>query len=229
MSADFDEYADSYREAVQGSIDFCGQDLDQFTRRKAAHLADLAERRLGATERLRVLDVGCGVGETDRFLADRFGELHGVDMAEEAVERAARRNPSVRYQAYGGGRLPFDDGGFDLAFAICVVHHVPPPERAGFAAELARVVRPGGLVAIFEHNPLNPLTRVAVSRCEFDEDAVLLTRRSADRLLGAAGLRRAEHRYIIFLPFQRRRTAAFERAIARVPAGAQYYVAASAP
>jgi SAM-dependent methyltransferase len=229
VSADFDAYADAYREAVQGSIDFCGQDLDQFTRRKADHLVDLAARRLGEPERLRVLDVGCGVGETDRFLAGRFGELHGVDMAPGAVERAVRRNPSVRYRSYEGRRLPYEGGSFDLAFAICVMHHVPPPDRADFAAELARVVRPGGVVAIFEHNPLNPLTRVAVSRCEFDADAALLTRRSAGRLLRDAGLRRAEERYIIFLPFQRRRTRVLERALARVPAGAQYYVAAAAP
>jgi len=229
VPSDFDAYADSYRQAVQGSIDFCGQDLDQFTKRKADHLLDLAARRVGVPERLRALDVGCGVGETDRFLYGRLGELHGVDTSEAAVERAAQRNPSVRYRAYEGRRLPYDDGQFDLAFAICVAHHVPPVERDGFASELARVVRAGGLVALFEHNPLNPLTRLAVSRCEFDEDAVLLTRRGAGRLLARAGLRPAEERYIIFLPFQRRRTPAFERALARVPLGAQYYVAAAAP
>ena len=37
------------------------------------------------------LDVGCGVGLTDRFLVGRVGELHGVDTAEEAVARAAQR------------------------------------------------------------------------------------------------------------------------------------------
>ena len=75
-----------------------------------------------------------------------------MDTAEEAVARAAQANPAVRYHAYGGARLPYTDGRFDFAFAICVAHHVPPPQRASFVAELGRVVRPGGLVALFEHN-----------------------------------------------------------------------------
>ena len=53
---------------------------------------------------------------------------------------------------------------------------------------MARVLRPGGIAAIFEHNPLNPLTRRVVSNCVFDEDAVLLRRRRARGLLRQAGL-----------------------------------------
>ena len=217
---------DSYAEAVQRSIDFIGQDHETFTRRKALHLLDLTQRRLGDPSRLAGLDVGCGVGLTDRFLVERVGELHGVDIAEEAVARAAQANPSVRYEAYGGARLPYADGHFDFAFAIGVVHHVPPPERASFVAEMGRVVRPGGLVTLFEHNPYNPLTRLAVIRCELDEDAVLLTRRSARGFLERTGLSPVESRYIIFLPFERPRVAALERRLNRLPLGAQYYVAA---
>jgi SAM-dependent methyltransferase len=223
----FDSRADSYADAVQRSIAFSGQDHETFTLRKALHLLDLTRRRLGDPTRLAALDVGCGVGLTDRFLVERLGELHGVDTAGEAVARAAQANPGVRYQAYGGERLPYPDARFDVVFAICVAHHVPPPRRASFAAELGRVVRPGGLVALFEHNPYNPLTRLAVSRCAFDEDAVLLTRRSTRGLLKRTGLQPVESRYVIFLPFHRARSAALERRLSRLPLGAQYYVAAT--
>ncbi len=226
-ASELDAYADSYADAVQRSIDFSGQDHETFTRRKALHLLDLTQRRLGDPTRLAGLDVGCGVGLTDRFLVERVGELHGVDTAEAAVARSAHANPAVRYQAYGGARLPYADGRFDFAFAICVAHHVPPPQRASFVAELGRVVRPGGVVALFEHNPYNPLTRLAVSRCEFDEDAVLLTRRTMRRLLERTGLQPVESRYVIFVPFERPRSAALERRLHRLPLGAQYYVAAT--
>jgi SAM-dependent methyltransferase len=226
LPPDFDAYADSYRETVQRSIDFCGQDHGHFTRRKAQLLLDLAGRRIGDPGSVSALDVGCGIGVTDVHLVGRFGELHGVDTAEAAMRHAAAHNPSVRYQAYDGGRLPFADRTFDLAFAICVVHHVPPRDRPRFASELRRVVRPGGLAVVFEHNPLNPLTRLAVSRCEFDEDAVLLTRTSTSRLLAGAGLHPLERRYIIFFPFERPRSRAVERRLSWLPGGAQYYVAA---
>ncbi len=75
---------------------------------------------------MRALDVGCGVGVTDAHLAGRFAELQGVDTSEEAIRRAAAANPGVLYRAYDGDRLPYEDETFDLAFAICVMHHVDP-------------------------------------------------------------------------------------------------------
>ena len=229
MTADFDDYADSYGEAVGRSVAFAGQDVDHYARRKVAHLLDLVRRRVGDPRRVSALDVGCGIGITDSFLADHLGGLHGVDTAADAVERAAARNPTVRYQAYDGAVLPFPDGAVDVAFAVCVAHHVELDERPAFAAELRRVVRPGGLVVLFEHNPLNPLTRVAVSRCEFDRGVVLLTRQHASALLASAGLLVAERRFIVFLPVEGRASHQVDRALRHVPFGAQHYVAAHRP
>ena len=225
----FDAYAEGYEEAVRHSIAFAGREHAFFTRRKAEQLVDLARRRLGPLEKVRALDVGCGVGSTDAHLVGRLGVLEGVDTAAAAVERAAAANPGVRYRAYDGTRLPYDDGQFDLVFAICVVHHVAPAGRGAFAGELARVVRPGGIVAVFEHNPFNPLTRLAVARCAFDDDVVLLRPRRARRLLEDAGLRPVERRYIVLVPSDRRSARSVEHAFRNVPLGAQYYVAAQRP
>ena len=222
----FDGYADAYGDAVQRSISFSGANHDFFTRRKVESLLELASRWLGPPESLSALDVGCGIGLTDAHLAGRFGELAGVDTATEVVRRAAAANPSVSYRAYDGERLPYSDEQFDLAFAICVLHHVPPARRPGLVSELRRVVRRGGLVVVFEHNPLNPLTRLAVFRCAFDGDAVLATAGSIDRLLRVAALRPVERRYVILVPSDRRRVRALERALGALPLAAQYYVAA---
>src|SRR5213079_2165552 len=117
---------------------------------------ELARRNLGEPGELDVLDVGCGPGETDSFLEDAFRSLHGVDLSAAMIERAAERNPWAEYSSYGrGDQLPYADGSFDLSFAVCVLHHVPPGERPSLVEEIRRVTRPGGLVAIFEHNPWN--------------------------------------------------------------------------
>lgn len=145
---------------------------------------------------------------------------------EEAVAVAADTNPAATYQAYDGTRLPFDDDSFDLAFAICVLHHVEPVDRAAFVAEAARVVRPGGLVAVFEHNPWNPLTRVAVDRCEFDEGVTLLPRREVARLLADAGLTVEQRRYLLFLPVDAGWAHRADRALAWLPLGGQHQVVA---
>jgi len=169
--------------------------------------------------------VGCGTGETDRHLDGAFGSLHGTDVAEAAVARARKTNPHVEYRAYDGERLPHESGFFDLAFCINVIHHVPPAGWEGFARELVRVVKPGGLVAVFEHNPLNPLTRRVVSRCSFDEDAVLVPVRRARELLDSAGAPPEERRYILFVPSPAAWARTLERPLRAVPLGAQYYVA----
>ena len=87
------------------------------------------------------------------------------------------------------------------------------------------MTRPGGVLAVIEHNPLNPLTRLAVSRCEFDDDAVLLGRRRTERLLRAARLElHPPSRYIAFFPWRNALLAKTERALRRIPLGAQYVV-----
>lgn len=222
---DFDHHADTYRDDVEDAISWSGKDVDYFAKGKADLLLALAQRLLGDPAELRALDVGCGVGVTDRFLAGRFGELHGVDIAADAVEKARESNPEVHYEAYDGGALPFPDDALDIAFTICVFHHVPPPDWPLFASEMTRVVRPGGLVAVFEHNPLNPLTRVSVSRCPFDEDVTLLRAGTTARLMTEAGLQPVERRFFYFLPVGDVATSRIERVLRGVPLGAQYFVA----
>jgi hypothetical protein len=92
--------------------------------------------------------------------------------------------------------------------------------------ELARVTRRGGLVAIFEHNPWNPLTRRAVAGCEFDRDAVLLARREARRLLEVPALDACEDRYLLFFTRDSAPLRWIERRLRKVPLGAQYVVSA---
>ena len=185
MSRDFDDYRHTYRDEVQRSIAFSGQDVGFFTDVKARLLCELAERAFGEIGALSVLDVGCGVGLTDDALKGRF----------------------------------------DLAFAICVLHHVDPPDRPAFVTEVTRVVRPGGLVVVIEHNPMNPLTRKAVARCDFDEGVELASRKEARALFASRGLQPVEHPYILFFPWRGNAPRRVERWLTRLPFGAQYIVA----
>jgi len=224
MKADFDEYQDSYAATVDASIGFTGQDVDFFARLKADDLVETIVRRLGAAEATRVLDVGCGAGLTDAHLVARVGELHGTDLSRGLLDTAAAANPGVSYRLADESALPFEDGSFDVSFAICVLHHVDPDGREPFVREMTRVTRAGGLVLVYEHNPLNPLTRVAVSRCEFDHGVVLLRPGETAGLLRGAGALPIESRYIAFFPWRTRVLHAVERALARLPLGGQFVV-----
>ena len=223
---EFDRYRDSYVDALDHAVGFSGRDPLFFARAKADLLVDLGGRLVGDPATLSLLDVGCGVGLVDAFLCGRFGAVHGTDVSAEMVAAARERNPYVEYAVARSGELPYATGAFDLAFAACVLHHVPPGERVALIREIARVLRPGGLGVVVEHNPFNPLTRVVVSRCEFDEDIELLRRSEAERLVAEGGLARVETRYVVFFPWRSRPLARIERALGWLPAGAQYYVSA---
>jgi SAM-dependent methyltransferase len=224
-----DDYTESYRDAVQESISFSGADHDLFTRIKADVLLDLASEPAGSAEGLAFLDVGCGPGETDAFLERRVRSLAGVDVAAGMVERAQRRNPWAEYRHYAAGDpIPYDDASFDVCFTICVLHHVAVEHRPALVEEMKRVCRPGGLIAVFEHNPVNPLTRKAVRDCEFDRGVQLLTRRAAERLFEASGLS-PRGRYIEFFPRDSARLRRLEARLGWLPLGAQYAAFAQRP
>jgi SAM-dependent methyltransferase len=224
----FDPYARVYQQEVEHSIAFAKVDHAKVTARKVEHLLALCNALVGPPAGQRLLDVGCGVGLTDGLLVDHVGSLQGIDVSQESVAQAAETNPAARYTSFDGVSFPLADGSVDLAFAICVLHHVEPDARDAFAAELRRVVRPGGIVIVFEHNPINPLTRVAVSRCEFDENVTLSRLGRTARLLVGAELRVERRAYIIFTTSSRW-SARADRLLGAVPVGAQYYIAARRP
>jgi ubiquinone/menaquinone biosynthesis C-methylase UbiE len=222
VTCDFDAYAESYEVELKRAVSFARQDPTVFTEVKAHALIDAAERRVGNLAGASALDVGCGIGNIHRSLAPRFSKLHAVDVSSGSLDVARSGNPDVAYQVYDGRRLPFDSNAFDLAFAICVLHHVPPRQWRSFTAEMARVVRPGGLVAIIEHNRLNPLTRLVTWRCAFDEDIVLVGRRRLENLMRQVGLCNTTSRYILFSPWRSKAVQRVEERFARLPLGAQY-------
>jgi hypothetical protein len=81
--------------------------------------------------------------------------------------------------------------------------------------------------AIFEHNPMNPLTVRAVNSCEFDENAVLIQPWTLRRRLRQAGFVQTRLRYRIFFPHAARSLRGLERALRWCPGGAQYSIFAS--
>jgi SAM-dependent methyltransferase len=221
--SEFDAYDKSYKDAVNASLGFTGLKVDFFTRVKADYLLDLMRARLGDPRTLSVLDLGCGIGQYGGLLGGEVGRLSGVDVSARCIDQARATHPACDWQAYDGVHIPHADASFDLVYAVCVYHHIPPAQRAAVTAEARRVLKPGGLFAIFEHNPWNPLTRHVVNNCEFDADAVLLTAPEARGLIRDAGFTDPRARYILSVPARGRALRAVDRVFSHLPAGAQYY------
>jgi SAM-dependent methyltransferase len=216
-----DPYPD-YVAEVNRSIAFSGVEQSFFTRGKARRMLEILRRSGKDPSAMNLLDIGCGVGLMHPFVASEFHEIVGVDVARDALDEAERANPNVRYLAYDGQRLPTPPASFDVAAAICVLHHVPPDQWPDFIGEARRALRPGGWLMVFEHNPWNPLTRLAVARCPFDYDAVLLSPACLTRLLREAGFDGVRAEFLFFTPTFHRIAERLEHGLRWLPAGAQY-------
>jgi SAM-dependent methyltransferase len=89
----------------------------------------------------RVLDVGCGLGQTtERFAKELGADVQAIDLSPRMVELTRARG--IDAQIADVQQLPFADGEFECVFAGWVLYHVPELDRA--IAECARVLRPGG-------------------------------------------------------------------------------------
>jgi len=220
---EFDDYAHTYSDDVNLAMKGTGVDLDFATSFKANTLIDLIEKHVGDASKVKCLDLGCGVGLYEYLLEGRVSSLCGVDISAKSIEQAKKNNPHATYELYDGVRLPYDDNEFDVVFIITVMHHIPVANWEATLKEAKRVIRPKGMCVIFEHNPYNPATRWIVSRCEFDEDAVLLSAKKSISLLNRAGFTELGKASILTIPFNQPFGKKIDTAFSKLPFGAQYY------
>lgn len=130
------------------TFEVAAEAYDRFMGRYSAQLAPQLAEFGGVCAGQRVLDVGCGPGALTSELVRRVGgeAVTAVDPSAAFVAAAKARHSTAKVQRAWAEHLPFDDGVFDAALAQLVVHFMADPV-AGLR-EMARVTRPGGLVAV---------------------------------------------------------------------------------
>lgn len=217
--AEFDRFASDYDRTLQENVGFFDADVAYFAEYKVQRLRALLGDSHG-----KLLDFGCGIGRSIGYLQRYFpnARVFGTDPSPDSLEQAAAAHPDA-------GFFPLDELGdqaerFDVALAANVFHHIPPSERVDAVAGIVGRLAPGGGIAIFEHNPRNPLTRKLVKDCPFDKDAVLLDIRETRALLQDAGLEIVKQGYRVFFPGFVAMLRPLERYLEWLPLGGQYFV-----
>jgi SAM-dependent methyltransferase len=227
-AAEFDKFAEEYLATHATNIRISGEEPDYFARAKI----DEVGRRWAALKSAApdaILDFGAGIGNTLPFLAEQFpgAAITGLDVSEKSLAIAERRFPGLATLVrYDGGDIPLASQSFDLIFSACVFHHIEAAEHARLFGHLKSLLKPGGLMIVFEHNPVNPVTRYIVATCPFDENAVLIPAAQLKARQRQAGFDDVRVTYTGFFPGALKALRPLEPFMGALPIGAQYYTLA---
>ena len=229
--AEFDKFAEEYLATHAQNVKFSGEDPEFFARYKIDEIRRRWTRE-GRPEPKSVLDFGCGIGAALPHLAKNFptAQLTGLDVSEKSLAIARSRVPAeaelVRHD--GGAELPIEPASQDLIFTACVFHHIDAGQHEALFANFAKLLKPGGVLCVFEHNPINPVTRYIVATCPFDENAVLIPAGTLKARLRRSGFGKVGVAFTGFFPRALRAFRPLEHSLKAVPLGAQYYAWAHA-
>ena len=226
-NSEFDNHAVSYRELHERNISISGEEPAYFANYKMRDFAALV-KEMGLPSDGRYLDFGGGIGASIAPFREHMPQarLVSADVSAESLALSKQIHGDVAEHVWmPDGMLPFGAAEFDGAFACCVFHHIPHEQHQQALEQLLKVIKPGGLLMIYEHNPYNPLTVRSVRTCPFDENAVLLTARQLQRTADAAGLQPYRRDYRVFFPAALARLRPLEERLRWLPLGAQYFLA----
>jgi SAM-dependent methyltransferase len=154
MKRDWDDRAraDAMHFVASERLDWDERSFSESGRRAVEELIEDDLERICAgrdPSRMRILEIGCGVGRMTEHLARIFGEVHGVDVSGEMISGARGRlgglDTIFLSETDGTGLAGFEDGFFDFAFSFIVFQHVPDKGVVvSNLREVHRTLRPGG-------------------------------------------------------------------------------------
>jgi ubiquinone/menaquinone biosynthesis C-methylase UbiE len=127
---------------------------DVFTPQASARFVAAFVELSGLQPPARIADLGCGSGAFTSLLARAGYDCVGLDISPKLIALGRRKFPAIEFTEGDIEHLPFPDASFDGVMLSGVVHHFPDPSRC--AAEVFRVLRPGGRFVAFDPNRMNP-------------------------------------------------------------------------
>jgi len=208
-----------------------------YVRVKSLHLLRKAEEIYGDIKNLICVDLGCGTAETIEYFQDKFSHVFGCDSSGGMLEYAAKKNlRNVTFKLCDSEKLPFDDSSIDGVLMFGVIHHIDAGDKiVRVFGEVNRILKKGGMVAVYDFNPLNPVSRYIVRTCPIDvgvnldgyKRSVFPTTFYSWELmtiLRDAGFRISRHEYLLFFPKFLSILLPLERLLSRIPMGGMYSI-----
>lgn len=220
---DFDKHAESYEKQLTKDLKFFGEESKYFAEYKVRIVNECL-----SYNPINILEYGCGIGMNLQFLVDYFpnSNIYGCDISSKSIEVASKNNSSVGFFLLEDNEIQKNKDTFDLIFISNVFHHIEPQLRKKAISNINLMLKQGGKVFFFEHNPFNPVTRHIVNICVWDTDAILLKPKESLELFKEGGFKIIRKHYTLYFPAFLKFLRPLEKGLFFLPLGGQYYISA---
>jgi ubiquinone/menaquinone biosynthesis C-methylase UbiE len=231
FSNEFDEYAFNYLKSLENPIrNLINKDNEYFIEAKTNIIKELINLYFSDSQYLNIVDVGTGIGLFEKFLQGSNIKIFGIDLSYQMLQVAKNIN-TIK----GGGycqanafHLPLPDNSADIVFTSCVIHHIPDEKRELVIKDMYRVCKPGGMIVIFEHNPLNLLTQFVVNTTPLDKNTRLVSSKKLYSLIRNMGVKKCTVNYFLYGSREIDKLInSFMKIIGKTPLGGQYFILAA--
>jgi len=226
LKAEFDLVADQYYEQLSANISISGESPEYFSEYKIRNLHDFVKKsNLVINE---ICDFGSGIGNSIPYFRKYFDQskINCVEISKRSIEISKTRFPGDESYIHINKKIDLPNNSQDLVFSACVFHHIPDSEHVYWLSEIYRITKPGGYLAIYEHNPYNPLTVKAVNTCPFDINASLINAGRLQREVMDGNWKKVQIGYKVFFPSSLKFLRPLEAWLSWIPVGAQYLLIA---
>lgn len=222
---EFDTLIKDYKHIRDENVQISGETSEYFNRYKCNHFQYLFKRGSLKTKPY-ILDYGCGNGSFSIELsASGFkGFLFGLDVSFECLKEATKNTSKILFIHFDGFKIPLKEEAFDYVLLVNVLHHIQPHKRQEVLSKVTCLLKKGGKLVIYEHNPLNPITNFAFKHNLIDKNAKMLSFCEAKNLTLLSNLRIIKRGFIVFFPRILKIFRFFEPYLSFLPLGAQYFV-----
>jgi len=213
---------DQYDEMLKKGIGVTGNDKHFFIN---GRLDLLIQQLPGDFKANRILDYGCGTGATSKQLSSLFpnAKVIGTDISDASVLYAKRIHSADNLEFINFTYLEKCEP-FDLVYLNCVLHHIEPKHRLTTMNQLFEVCKPKALIWIFENNPANPGTRLAMHTNPFDKGVIKIWPSELRNMMKLAGFEDFETTFLFYFPQWLSVFRPIESFLSKVPLGGQYAV-----
>ena len=230
----FDNHAKTYKSDICAALGPLSGKYSWALRRKVQIVEKLLVQHIvPESGRSKVLDVGCGIGLMHAMFSTKV-DVTGIDVsqasldvANDALEATSHADGGSKcersYRLYDGRTIPYADRTFDVVFASCVFHHLHKTQHLELLKEMLRVTKRGGIILIFEHNPLHPITQLIFRTNEFDKGENMISHWQLRSTIREASGKEPTTRGLLYTPFESKIFQRLETLLERIIASAQYY------